>query len=173
MPQNHLGERVQTMIRPGPGLRKRLDAGALRKGYGTRKTSRYLVDLLRVLHPDPEVYGAAAAAGASLVDSLLEAASIVEDNDRQDPVPTMIRPTPALRKRLDNGARSCGYSNLNRYLVTLLSALHPDPEAHGPAAEAGASLVDVLLEVARNMHDRQMLLDFELASMRAKSTVAA
>lgn len=68
-------------------------------------------------------------------------------------VPTMVRPDPALRSRMDARAASRGYGKrqMNSYLVDLLGALHPDPDEHPEAAEKAAALVQALLEAAQNM----------------------
>ncbi|MGV9600734.1 hypothetical protein ACWDR1_29135 [Streptosporangium sandarakinum] len=71
--------------------------------------------------------------------------------------PTMVRPDPALRDRMDASAASHGYRErqMNTYLVNLLGALHPDPEKHPEAAKAAAAVVEALLASARDMKDQE------------------
>ncbi|GAA4986366.1 hypothetical protein GCM10023334_117660 [Nonomuraea thailandensis] len=178
MPQAYLGERKQTMIRPDPGLRARLEDGALTRGYGTRKTSRYIVDLLAALHPDSNRYAEAAESATTLVRALVHAACDMRTTSDQEPRPTNVRPGPELRVRIERGARQRNYRNLNPYLVDLLAALHPDPATHPEAAAAAVSVVDALLEAATRMttsgaEPLQVTLDLNIPPVLARRAFEA
>ncbi|MFD8564699.1 hypothetical protein ACFV1N_46175 [Streptosporangium canum] len=71
--------------------------------------------------------------------------------------PTMVRPDPALRDRMDDSAADHGYGSrqMNSYLVNLLGALHPDPKKHPEAAKAAAAVIEALLASARDMKARE------------------
>ncbi|NUP22285.1 MAG: hypothetical protein HOZ81_40735 [Streptomyces sp.] len=180
MPQAYLGERVQTMFRPAPDLRRRLDKSAFGAGYGKRKTSRYLVDLLEALHPDPRQHKKAATVATRLIKALVETASDLRADGGEEPVPTNVRASHDLRRRLELGAQQASYRKLNPYLVDLLAALHPDPDEHPEAAAAATRLVQGLLRftatVQRTDGEAQVqhTLDFDLpAALAADSTRAA
>lgn len=72
--------------------------------------------------------------------------------------PTMVRPAPDLRVRIDDSATGHGYGprQLNSYLVKLLGALHPDPEKYPEAAKAAAAVVEALLASAGDMNNQEL-----------------
>uniref|UniRef100_UPI003F490B98 hypothetical protein n=1 Tax=Nonomuraea bangladeshensis TaxID=404385 RepID=UPI003F490B98 len=86
-----------TNVRPGPELRARIERSARQRNY--RNLNPYLLDLLAALHPDPATHPEAAAAAASVVDAILEAASRMAASDTEQPQGTLDLNIPSVLAR--------------------------------------------------------------------------
>ncbi|TMR29478.1 hypothetical protein [Nonomuraea zeae] len=139
------------------------------------------MDLFDALHPEPRKQQdpdkRQEAATGRLVQTLVEAASHLRTDCGKEPVPTNLRPSPALRRRLEAGANHMRYPFLNPYLVDVLTSLHPDPETHPEAAVAAAELVKALLQGAsvtvEGEQELQGTLDFDLPPVLTGNAVVA
>jgi hypothetical protein len=172
MAQLSKGQRDTSTFAVPSELRGRIEDAGKRHGY--TQSGVYLADLISALHPEQRKDPELAASVESAIPMLLGSAQVPRSSGRH--VFTFRTPL-GVKPRIKSAYKSYGYSRMTAYLVTLMSALHPEEQedghsdkargGHGLTPEAAYSLVSVLLSggvdtsVAnvRSAYQQQALLD--------------
>ncbi|SPL88364.1 unnamed protein product [[Actinomadura] parvosata subsp. kistnae] len=169
MAQLSKGQRDTSTFAVPSELRRRIEDAGQRHGY--TQPGVYLADLISALHPEQREDPERAASVQSAIPMLLGAAQVPVSGGRH--VFTFRTPL-GVKPRIKSAYKAYGYSRMTAYLVTLMSALHPEPkegdhghDGRGLAPEAARSLVGILLSGGadtsavdlRSTYEQQSFLD--------------